>query len=536
MEQIQTTEVLVVGAGPAGLSMALELGQSGRQCLVVEAHSREGMAPRAKTTNVRSRELMRRWGIADKLAQLAPFGIDHPSNVIFTTSMKGPELARFHNAFYCAPGRDERYAEHAQWIPQYKVEQVLREAALACPSVSLRMPVRLLDFEQDAEFVTATLQDVESGRQWQVRAKYLVGADGARSTVREQLDIAMDGTSPLGQHRNFIVHAPGLAQRHALGPGVMYWLVNDQFPAVTAPLDVGDLWTFGCPRAVVTEDPVAMIQSALGLDQELTILAQDDWTAHQLIAREYQRGRVFLVGDACHLHPPFGGHGMNMGIGDAVDLGWKMAAMLAGWGGPSLLESYAIERGQVHRRVVDESVANHKHLSSSFYAPGLDGTGPEADDLRAATRERILQAKRPEFDSLGLVIGYHYEQSPVLLREPGDQPQRMPTAQYEPSARPGCRSPHAWLEDGSSLFDHYHRHGLTLLVLRPEGLAPAVPSTIPLQVLCLPQAGLRALFGADYVLVRPDHHIAWRGQDLGQLEQALRTAAGHVPQSPQAPL
>ncbi|HSV84514.1 MAG TPA: FAD-dependent monooxygenase [Ramlibacter sp.] len=528
MEQAQPTEVLVVGAGPAGLSMALELGQNGRQCLLVEAQARKGLAPRAKTTNVRTRELMRRWGTAGRLAQLAPFGTDYPSDVVFATSMQGPELARFHNAFYCAPGRDDRFSEHAQWIPQYKVEQVLREAALACPSVSLRDPVRLVDFSHDANGVLATLEDAATGRRWQIRAQYLVGADGARSTVRDRLGIPMDGISPLGHHRNFIIHAPGLAQRHPLGPGVMYWLVNGQFAAVVAPLDVGDLWTFGCARSAVTDDPAAMIRSALGIAQEVTIVAQDDWTAHQLMAREYRHGRVFLIGDACHLHPPFGGHGMNMGIADALDLGWKLSATLAGWGGRKLLDSYGIERGQVHRRVIDESVANHKHLSASFHAPGLDAPGPQGDTLRAETRQRILQAKRPEFDSLGLVIGYHYEHSPVLLREPADRPERVPTAQYQASARPGCRSPHAWLADGSSLFDHYDRSGFTLLVLGQGNVPHLETNGIPLRVFAPNQEGLHGLFEADYVLVRPDHHVAWRGNDVKRVREALRVATGQA--------
>lgn len=539
--QSADADVLVVGAGPAGLSIALELGLHGRRCLVVEAEARSGLAPRAKTTNVRTRELMRRWGIAGDLARLSPFGIDYPSDVVFATSMRGPELARFENASCCAPRRDDRYSEHGQWIPQYKVEQVLREAARRCPTVSFLQPARLVGFEQDDRGVSATLEDGD-GRPRTVRADYLVGADGARSTVRELLGIQMDGISPLGHHRNHIIHAPGLARRHALGDAIMYWLVNAQCPAVLAPLDVGDLWTFGGSRAAMTGDPVAMIRATIGFDdQPVEIRAQDDWTAHQLVAREYGRGRVFLIGDACHLHPPFGGHGMNMGVGDAVDLGWKLNAVLAGWGGGQLLASYGVERGQVHRRVVDESVANHKHLSSSFYAPGLDEPGPEGDALRAQTRERILAAKRPEFDSLGLVIGYHYEDSPVLLREPADGPPRAPRASYEPCARPGCRSPHAWLGEGRgagvSLFDHYDRDGFTLLATRGEAAADraaveaaaraAARSGIPLRTFTPPTAALRELFKADYVLVRPDHHVAWRGDDPSRIPHALRVAAGH---------
>ena len=372
------TEVLVVGGGPVGLSLALELGLQGRRCLMVERHERTGFAPRAKTTNVRSRELMRRWGIAHRLAAASPFGVDYPSNIVFATRLAGRELARFANAFYCAPVRDERFAEHAQWIPQYKVENVLRARAAELDGVTLRFATELVDWTETAQGIEARLSDLATGETIGVRAAFLVGADGARSTVREKLGIRMEGRSPLSQHHNIVFRSPGLARRHALGPAVMYWLVNADVPAVVAPLDVGDLWTFGCPKLTIGDaKPEAMIRAALALDADVEILSRDDWTAHQLVAERYRAGRAFLAGDACHLHPPFGGYGMNMGIGDAVDLGWKLAATLAGWGGPALLDSYELERRPIHRRVVDERqrigvVPGHIELGRHLLRDGLD--------------------------------------------------------------------------------------------------------------------------------------------------------------------
>ena len=203
----------MTGAGPVGLSLALELGQQGVRCTVLEAQAREGLAPRAKTTNVRSRELMRRWGIAGQLAAQAPFGIDFPSNVVFATSLLGKELARFENAFSCSPVRDERFSEHAQWVPQYKVEKVLRAAALATGNVTLIHPARLVDFTQDPETVTATFETNAPGTTKTLRGRFLVGADGARSTVRDKLQIAMHGQSPLGQHRAYIFRSLALQDR-----------------------------------------------------------------------------------------------------------------------------------------------------------------------------------------------------------------------------------------------------------------------------------------------------------------------------------
>jgi len=532
------TEVLVIGGGPVGLSLALELGLQGRRCLLVERHERVGFAPRAKTTNVRSRELMRRWDIAQRLAAASPFGVDYPSNVVFATRLAGRELARFANAFYCAPLRDERFAEHAQWIPQYKVEDVLRGRAAEFRGVALRFATELVDWTETAGGIDARLSDLCTGERLDVRAAYLVGADGARSTVREKLGIRMEGRSPLSQHHNIVFRSPGLAQRHALGPAVMYWLVNPEVPAVVAPLDTGDLWTFGCPKLTIADaNPEAMIRAALGLDVDVAILSRDDWTAHQLVAERYRAGRVFLVGDACHLHPPFGGYGMNMGIGDAVDLGWKLAATLQGWGGPVLLDSYEIERRPIHRRVVDEAVINLGYTSHKLVLEGVEDVTPAGEAARSAAAAQILDTKRREFDSLGVVIGAAYGASPVLGDE-ADVPQIQEATAYAPSARAGARAPHAWLSDGTargaSLFDHFATNAMTLMATR--GLVPdaaaavratAADAGIPLAIIAPRNERLAQLYEASLVLVRPDQHIAWRGDDPSEACAMLLRAAGH---------
>lgn len=546
-KHIIETDVLVVGGGPVGLSLALELGLQGRRCLLVEQGDRSGLAPRAKTTNVRSRELMRRWGIADRLVAASPFGVDYPSNVVFATRLAGRELARFENAFYCAPRRDERFAEHAQWIPQYKVEAVLKGRALEFDRVALRQGLALEDFRQTAAGVEATLRRADDGASVTVHAQYLVGADGARSTVRERLGIRMEGTSPLGHHHNVVFRTPGLAERHALGPAVMYWLVNPQVPSVVAPLDQGDLWTFGCPLLGGPDvDPVPLIRSALGLgaDVPVEVLSRDVWTAHQLVATRYREGRVFLAGDACHLHPPFGGHGMNMGIGDAVDLGWKLAAVLEGWGGPRLLDSYEAERRQVHRRVVDESVVNLSRNSGSLWRDGLEDDGPQGHAARAAASADILAGKRQEFDSLGVVLGSRYDGSPILPAAATEPVPGGDSSAYLPSARPGCRAPHRWLAEGTapgaSLYDRFDPAGMTLLVMREGEAAGASAGVarvaeaaaalgVPLRVLD-PGApvgfDLRPLYGADYALIRPDQYVAWRGDSADEACAALPLAAG----------
>ncbi len=540
------TDVLVVGAGPVGLALAIELGMQGRRCIVVERHDRVGYAPRAKTTNVRSRELLRRWGIADRLAAASPFGVDYPSNIVFATRLAGCELTRFANAFYCAPVRDERFAEHAQWIPQYKVEEVLRSRAVEFPGVELRFATSLADWTDLTDGVDARIVDLPTGSASRIRARYLVGADGARSTVREQLGIRMEGRSPLSHHHNIIFRAAGLAATHRLGPAVMYWLVNGEVPAVIAPLDNDDRWTFGANKlGEADSNPEALIRAALGpgIDVDIDIVSRDEWTAHQLIAESYRKGNVFLAGDACHLHPPFGGHGMNMGIGDAVDLGWKIAAVLEGWGGAALLDSYEIERRPIHRRVVDEAVVNLGFSSHGLVLEGIEDEGPAGDAVRARAAAQIQETKRREFDSLGVVLGSAYGASPVLSGE-AVEPRLQESTNFKPDARAGSRAPHAWLEGGTargaSLFDHFATSAMTLLVTAggPKAAtaaqSAAAEARIPLMVAAaFDRPELRALYQARFALIRPDQHIAWRGDDIHEAGAMLARAAGRIPSKTQ---
>ena len=227
------SQILIVGAGPAGLAAAIELGRRGVRCCVVERNDRVGLAPRAKTTHLRTREHLRRWGIADRLARAAPFGVDYPSNIVFATRLSGYELARFENAFSCAPQRDERYAEHAQWIPQYLLEEVLREYAQSLPSVTILFEHELLSIEQSSTGVSGVLKDLRSGGSRAIDADYLIGADGARSRVRELIGVKMQGEAQLSRNYNIIFRAPGLSRAHSLGPAIMYWLVNPDLPGLT---------------------------------------------------------------------------------------------------------------------------------------------------------------------------------------------------------------------------------------------------------------------------------------------------------------
>ena len=513
------TDVLVIGAGPVGLSLAVELGGRGLRVLLAERNERAGHAPRAKTTNIRTRTHFRRWGLAERLAEASPLGVDYPYNVLFVTRLGGRMLARIENGFNAAPVRDDAFPEHAQWIPQYKLEGVLRDRCAEMPSVDLRFNLGFETASQSEDAVEARL--ATGGEAVEVRARFLVGANGARSAVRELIGAIMEGEYGLSRNYNVVFRAPGLAQAQPHGPGVMYWQVNGDGASLIGPMDKDDVWFFmptGMkPGETLTKAEAAdAIRRATAIDLPYEVLSTDEWVASRLIASRYRDRRLFLAGDACHLHPPFGGYGMNMGVADAADLGWKLAAVLQGWGGPALLDSYEVERRPVHVEVMDEAVANHAVLGGQLFREGLEDDSPEGEAVGEEVGRRIIATKTREFRTLATVLGYCYGDSPVIVRD-GPAPQSQSGQDYRPDASPGCLAPHAWLDDGRSLYDLFGQ-GFAL-VTAPGAEAEAAraarearETATPLQVVVRPEAAVPDLYQASLTLVRPDQHVAWRGE------------------------
>ena len=518
------TDVLVAGAGPVGLALAIELGRNGVRCLVVERNDRVGYSPRAKTTNVRTREHLRRWGIADALRRASPIPPDYPPNVVFATRMNGPELARFENAFNGQRVRNEFYSEEAQWVPQYTLEEVLRQHATTLPGVSIQFGHELASFDQDDDGVTATVRDVKTGKTEAVRCAYLIGADGARSFVRDAIGARMQGDSRVFKNYSIIFRAPDLPKRQVHGDAIMYWLVNADVPALLGPMDQHGLWFFMATKLPddvdpASVDPVELIRRGTGMhDLAIEVVRTDPWSAYSLIADRYADRRVFLAGDACHLHPPFGGFGMNMGIGDAVDLGWKLSAVLQGWGGLSLLDSYETERRPVHQRVIQEAETNYATVGNQLLRPLIEAPGPEGDATRRDVGNDILRTKWREFKTLGVVLGYRYVDSPTVVPDGTAPPPEHPS-NYVPSAVPGCLAPHLWLTDGSSLYDHFGQ-GYTMLVTDGHDTPvdvltrAAAARAMPLTVVAPGDERLRQAYAARFALIRPDQHVAWRGDAL----------------------
>ena len=378
-------QVVVAGGGPVGLACAVELGRRGIGCLVVEPRTTVSRArPRCKTVNVRSMQHLRRWGIAGRLRDRAPLSPAWSQDAVFCTSLAGRELSRFTGVLGLAPDGD-RFPELGQQAPQYVLEELLRDVVRELPACQLATGFTVAGAGQDDAGVRVTVAG-RDGRPAVVAADYLVGCDGPRSVVRDRIGAAYTGEVALRPNLGMVFTAPDLWRHVRHGPAVHYWIINPAAPALMGPIDPDGTWwliAFGVDADTGEREAVRLIDAAAGVPSGAVVRSTDPWTARMQIADRMRRGRVFLAGDAAHLNPPFGGHGLNTGLGDAVDLGWKLAATLDGWGGPALLDSYQLERRPIQQRVIREATANMAVTSPELLADNLDADDA-AGDARGA--------------------------------------------------------------------------------------------------------------------------------------------------------
>jgi len=512
-----TVQVVVAGGGPAGLACAVELGRRGIVCRGIEPRTTVSRArPRCKTINVRSMQHLRRWGIAGRLRDRAPLSPAWSTDAVFCTSLAGRELSRFTGVLGLVAEGD-RFPELGQQAPQYVLEELLRDVVRDLPACQLATGLTVTGVGQDEGGVRVTVADRDGGHAV-VAADYLVGCDGPRSVVRDRIGAAYTGEAALRPNFGMVFTAPDLWRHVRHGPAVHYWIINRAAPALMGPIDPDGTWwliAFGVDSETGEREAVRLIDAAAGVPSGAVVRSTDPWTARMQIADTMRRGRVFLAGDAAHLNPPFGGHGLNTGIGDAVDLGWKLAATLDGWGGPALLDSYELERRPIQERVIREATANMAVTSPELLADNLDADDAAGERARRAAGERIQHAKRPEFHSLELVLGIRIEDSPVIVREPDAAARRgtLPEVQ-RPGIQPGALLPHAWLGPGRSLYDELGA-GFTLLVRRPGTATGTIEKAartrgVPLRLLEVPDQDPVHRRPA-LTLVRPDQYVAWAG-------------------------
>jgi len=519
--------VIVAGAGPVGLALAIELAWRGIRCLVIEQTDGSVEFPTTNLANTRTVEHLRRWGIADRMRFDSGYPTDYPRNYLFVTRMDGFEIARFDHPANGAPDARSPFSPEGRlWISKPYFDPVLHKHAATLPEVEIRYLTAFESFVQNEEKIIAQIADVKTGQTSTIEAEYLVGCDGGRSNIRRALGIQYQGVFSQGQNVAVLFRSP-LLEQITHGPAVQYQIVNAQMNGAIAAVDGKELWRLNI-RNVQQEqldnlDAPAKLRAALGPDIPFELLAVRPWTGHCVVAERYQDKRVFLAGDAAHLNWPAGGFGMNTGVGDAVDIGWKLAAVLQGWGGAHLLDSYTTERKPIAMINVNEAAEMRASFDQQTpFSAKLGEDSDEGKDLREKARAAILRTRAKEFqnDSAGIELGYRYENSPICVPDGTPSPP-LDHGLYVPSTWPGSRAPHVWLKDGRSTLDLFGK-GFTLIVLSSK-IADAAPFTtaaqkvgLSLEIRSLDIPEVRDVYERPLVLVRPDGHVAWRGDMIPQ--------------------
>ncbi len=517
-------QVIIVGGGPVGLALSLELGWRGVRCLLLEQGSGTIVQPKMNEVNARTMEFCRRWGIADDVSN-CPFPPDFPLDSAFVTSLFGYELGRVERPARAHQTPDPHSPYRLQACSQFWFDPILQRAASAYASVKLKYRCRVDEFEQSDAGVTVRLTDLESGAKQVLQSDYLVGCDGAASLVRDALGIRMLGKGTIGYPIHTFFRAPRLLEHSGQRRATFYLLVDQE--GLWGNLRIIDpasgFWRLMVDRtdgSLTPErvDREGLLRRALGRPYPVEWLGVNIWHRRSLVAERYGQERVFLAGDAVHQLSPTGALGMNSGVGDAVDLGWKLAAVLHGWGGPNLLASYDAERQSVGLRnvgIATEMYHNNENFGGAV--AGLERDDAATEALRKRLGAELERVVGREFRTIGAQLGYRYEASPICVAD-GTPAPPDPMETYVPTARPGSRAPHAWLAEGRSTLDLFGR-GLTLLrfaqsVDTSRLHEAAAKRGAPFSEVAIDDPAAASLYERALVLVRPDGHVAWRGDAL----------------------
>ena len=513
-----TYDVVVVGGGPVGIATAIELGTRQRSVLVVERDDGVVRYPTAESIDTASMELLRRWGIAEAVLR-SGFPAHERRDISFVSRIMGYELARFPRPTN-AERRDTTQGlslEGGVWWPKFWFDPTLRARAAAEPTVELRFRWTCESFDDDADGVRVQLCSTEHGYRT-VRARFLVACDGAGSSIRRTLGIGSlrDSDRVRARWQGAFVRLPGLRDRIPHAPAVQYYLINPR-RIILGSLDGRDLWRVTYPlkdgEYPISADVHATIADAFDSAVDaVDVLDTREWSGDAVVAESFRSAHVLLAGDAAHRMWPSGGHGMNTGLGDVANLGWKLDAVLGGWAPDTLLDTYTAERRPHCERMVRRAWHNYRADNAILPDPTLDDPGQE--EARAVLGERIVSTRQTEWRSLGAQLDLRYPESSLVVSDGTAEPPADPE-RYVPTARPGHRAPHVSLPDGSSVLDLF-RGRFTLLNLEATGdttaLAEALESRgIPLDVARVGAERVREAYGNAIALIRPDGIVAWRG-------------------------
>jgi 2-polyprenyl-6-methoxyphenol hydroxylase-like FAD-dependent oxidoreductase len=534
------SQVVVIGAGPVGLTLAIDLGKRGVRCTLIEKKAEPAFLPKMERVNARTMEIYRRMGLAKKI-RAAGLPRDLPMDVYIVLNLTRPPLLRLPYPSVAEAEADIRATtdgtaplEPYQLISQYTLEPVLKAEAEALPSVNLRWATEYLSHRQAGDRVMTTIR-LADGTTGTIESDYLVGCDGGTSAVRQQLGIKLCGEANLMSLRQALYRCEELFDKLPIGNGPgrgRHYHVADDRASFLIMQDSTKHWTLHA-TVETNEEMKAQFEKVVGVPVNYQMLACNPWRQNLLVADHYQQGRVFLAGDAVHLVIPTGGLGMNSGVGDAIDLGWKLAGTLQGWGGPRLLESYEIERRQIGDRNVGASrYANlGRRKWRSLWRPDIWEDTPAGKVTRDTLARVADLEQRKSNEMIGAELGYRYVNSPIICDIPGGPEHLFRT--YEPTTWPGARIPHVWLDDGTAMQDCIPTDGFTILKFGSGAIDTApLESAIrarsaPIYTLEVRDQIARDVYGYDAVLLRPDLHIVWRGNAITNAAELAAIATGY---------
>lgn len=544
------TEVLIVGAGPVGMSLAMDLAQRGVRCMVTEMRSSTTPpSPKCNHVSARTMETFRRLGIVDQVRN-SGLPSDYPNDVSYRLSFTGQEIARIP-----IPARQDRYSategpdtwwptpEPPHRINQIYLEPVLQQCLSATENASCLYDTQVLHYEQTETGVTAHCQSLETGQPFTIEAQYLVGCDGARSMVRKSIGATLEGTAVVSRVQSSYLRAPALLQHMQARPAWASFSVNTKRCGNVYAIDGKERWIV---HNYLRDDEAdfdavdrdACLRTILGVDEnfEYEILSKEDWFGRKLIANRFRDRRVFICGDAAHLWVPMAGYGMNAGIADAMNLSWMLAAHLTGWAPASILDAHERERKPITEQVGRFAMSHAQELmrKAQSVPDNIEELSAEGEAARHAFGQVLWDLNVQQYCCAGLNFGYYYDDSPIIQYDGTPQPSYS-MGSFTASTVPGCRTPHVWLSGQQSLYDAMGA-GFTLLCNDAQADTSQLEQAcallhIPLKVLKLPELQNHPEYSHRFTLSRPDVHVAWRDNELPtDCVALLKVLTGAAPQ------
>jgi 2-polyprenyl-6-methoxyphenol hydroxylase-like FAD-dependent oxidoreductase len=533
MPDMTESDVLIVGAGPVGLTLAIDLAWRGIDVTVVETRARAAPPePKCNHVAARTMEIFRRLGLAEKVRN-AGLPADYPHDISYRTSFAGQELTRIHipcrrDRFTMRDGPDCNWPtpEPPHRINQIFLEPILFEHAAAQPRIRVLNRTSVEDVVVQDSCATVALRDLDTGAVRRLGYRYLIGCDGARSVVRKAIGAELAGDAVIQRVQSTYIRAPDLIDRQGTAPAWGTGAINPRRSGMVYAIDGRERWlvhNYLRPNEPDFDsvDRDASLRTILGVppDFQYEVLSREDWYGRRLIADRFRDRCAFIAGDAAHIWVPYAGYGMNAGIADAMNLSWLLAAHLNGWAPSSILDAYEAERwpitSQVSRFAMSHAEAEIRRRGA--VPDHIEDAGAEGEQARAEVGRLAYEINVQQYACAGLNFGTYYDCSPIIAYDGAEHPAYTMDS-YTPSTVPGCRTPHLWCKDGRSLYDAMGPE-FTLLRLDPAvdvtaGEAAARDRGVPLKVLDIEPPPTATFYGSKLVLSRPDQHVAWRGNTL----------------------